>query len=719
MKKFTIIGAIIFFSFWGGERVFSQISRPDTIVAFPAAGRITLDGKLDEPDWQRAPGISNFTQRELYEGQPATEETVVKILYDKKNLYIGVWCYDSEPDKITATQLRRDFNPRTDDNFSFIIDTYGDKRNGYYFATNPNAARFDGMIIDNGRRMNFSWDGVWNVKVRRNDQGWFAEFAIPFSTLRFRMNAQQTWGINFERNIRRKREQDAWQGWSRDSYLMQVSRAGTLTGITGISRTSLIELKPYAIGGYQWSDENKSKFNGGGDINYLITPTMKLNVTLNTDFAQVESDRMQVNLTRFSLYYPEKREFFLEGKNYFDFGTGRRIQPFYSRRIGIAPDRSVIPIIAGVRLMGKAGNTTLGGMSIQTARKDTLPSTNFSVLRWKQDIGEKVTVGIIGVNRAEGGRDNLVYGADFYYTDDHFGRHNKNLNFGAALTQSFTSDRMKKNGMAHRIFVDYPNDNLDFSASWSRAGENFNPETGFLRRHAYQMISADMHIKPRPKWLPRMQQLVFKPFDFNYYFNDTTGKMQSLYTEFRPLGFTTKSGEFMEFNIQYKGENLLRDFEIHPGIVIPEGEYWFTDFEIQFETFSGRPLSYGTAINWGGFYDGKRTEWENQVTWRPSSHFSLSGDYTLNAISFEQGSFNVHEVGGRLDMAINPNLFGSLFGQWNNEDKTVLLNFRVNWIPKPGTNFYFVVNQLYDTGNGHWVMKSTTVQAKLIWRFVL
>jgi hypothetical protein len=291
--------------------------------------------------------------------------------------------------------------------------------------------------------------------------------------------------------------------------------------------------------------------------------------------------------------------------------------------------------------------------------------------------------------------------------------------FGGAISQSYTSDSLQKMGLAHRISVDYPNDNLDFSAVWDRAGENFNPETGFLRRKNYQMISADMHIKPRPKWLPWIQKLVFKPFDFNYYFDDKTKQMQSLYTEFRPLGFTTKSGEFMEFNIQRKAENLTRDFEIHEGITIPKDEYWFTNFEVQFESFDGRPLYGAISVNWGGFYNGTRTEWQGQLNWQANRHIRFSGDYTVNDIVLPEGAFVVHEVGGRVNLAINPDLFGSLVGQWNNEDKEILLNFRVNWIPKPGTNFYFVVNQLYDTSGSHWEVKNTTVQAKLIWRFVL
>jgi len=698
----------------------AQTSSPDEIHAYKIDQSIKLDGNLNESVWQEAIRIANFTQRELNEGKPATERTEVAILYDEENLYIGVWCYDDEPSKIVAQKMKRDFNYSTDDNFKFIIDTYGDKRNGYWIVTNPNGARFDALVQDNGNSVNRAWDGVWNVKTRITAKGWFVEFEIPFSTLKFNAKDSQVWGINFERNIKRKREQVLWQGWSRDYDIRQVSRAGKLKGIKGVSEVTLVELKPYGIAGVENNEDSGSNFtsNVGGDINYLITPTMKLNLTINTDFAQVESDQQQVNLTRFSLFYPEKREFFLEGQDYFDFRLGYSIRPFYSRRIGLAPDRSTIPIIAGARLLGKTGSTTLGGMSIQTASQDSIPTTNYTVLRWKQDVLQQSNIGLIGVGKIEPGRQNAVYGADFLYsTSNIFG--DKNLSFGGALAQSYTSDADEKTGLASRIFVDYPNDLIDFSAIWDRAEESFNPETGFLRRTNYQMYNADLRIKPRPKFLPWIQNLVFKPFDFNYYIDNKTHKLQSLWTEFRPLGFTTKSGEFFESNIQRRAENLTEDFEIHDGVVIPTGEYWFTRYELQFATFEGRPVYGFLFVNWGDFYTGKRTEWFIRSTFQINKNISISSDFTQNYITLPQGTFTVNEFGGRVDLAISPDLFGSVFGQWNNEDDEVLLNFRVNWIPEPGTNFYFVVNQSFETEGSVWRSTNTTVLTKLIWRFVL
>ncbi len=714
----TIVSFGLFFLLFAGQ-AFAQYSQPDTIHALPISKPITLDGKLNEPAWQRAEKISNFTQRELHEGQPATERTEVAVLYDAKNLYVGVWCYDNHPDKIVASQMKRDFDYSTDDNFQIILDTYNDRRNGYLFITNPNAARADILVSQNGQSSNSSWNGVWNVKTTRTAKGWFAEFEIPFSTLRFTKSGKQIWGINFERNIRRKREQDVWQGWSRNASFQQVSKAGFLVGIRGKSKTSLIEIKPYGITGLEKEKSEKGifKWNVGGDVNYLITPTLKMNLTINTDFAEVESDNMQVNLTRFSLYYPEKREFFLEGKNYFNFNLGST-QPFYSRRIGLAPDRSVVPIIAGVRIMGKTGNTSVGAMSIETAKKDTLPLTNYSVVRIKQDVFKESSVGMIAVSKLTPGQQNFVYGADFNYFNSHF-RGNKNITFGGAVAQSYTSDSTKKTGLASRLFFEYPNDFIEFSAVWDRSGEGFNPEVGFQRRTAYQMFNADFRIKPRPKKLPWIQQLYFKLFDFNYYIDDITHKLQSFWSEFRPLGFRTRSGEYFEFNIQRKAENLTEDFNIYDNIIIPKGEYWFTDWELQFATFDGRKVYGGVFVNWGGFYNGKRTVYSGRLNWKISKHVNFSADYRKQLVFLPEGNFVVNELGSRINFAVNPDLFGSMFAQWNNEEQEMLMNFRVNWIPKPGTNLYFVVNQGYDTQQHKFDAKYTTIQVKFVWRFVL
>jgi len=715
--SFQQILFLLFFIF--GAALYAQRSQPDTLHAVFTHDPITVDGILNEPAWQTAPKIHNFTQRELEEGAPPTERTEVAVLYDPENLYIGVWCYDSHPELLIANKMNRDFRWGGEDNFEIIIDTYNDHRNAYLFVTNPNGARADAFILDNGQQFNRNWDGVWTVKTSVTSHGWFAEFQIPFSTLKFTQSQEQVWGINFERNIRRKREQLMWQGWSRDSELEQISRAGKLVGLKGLTGVNLIELKPYLLGGVQReSDNNSNVFDFGGELNYLITPTLKMNLTVNTDFAQVESDRARINLSRFSLYYPEKRGFFLEGANYFNFGLGRRIQPFYSRKIGLAPDRTEIPIIAGARMLGKIQNATLGAMTIQTAGKDTIPTANYSVLRWQQDIGEQSRIGLIGVGKFEAQRQNGVGGMDFLYSTSHF-MGDKILTVGGAYAHSLTSDSADGSGNAQRLFLSYPSDFVEIDASWERSSASFNPEVGFLRRTNYQMYYAEIQFNPRPAFLPFVRRLIFKPVDFNYFIDDATKEMTSLYTEFRPLGISFKSGDFVEFNIQRNAERLNEDFEIHDGFTILPGEYWNTRYEFQYFTFSGRPVfSYG-AVSWGEFYDGTRQEYEGRIIWRVAKYFSVSYDFTRNVIDLPAGNFITNEQGGRIEWAVNPDLFGAFVTQWNSEDQEALINFRLNWIPKPGTDLYFVVNQTYDTSGNRLKITNTAVLSKLIWRFVL
>ena len=699
----------------------AQTSNPDTIQAHFIQEPIRLDGLLNESVWEEAIHISNFTQRELNVGEPATERTEVAILYTSKSIYIGVWAFDSQPDEIIAREMKRDFNFDLEDNFEVIIDSYNDNRNGFLFVINPNGARADVQVMNNGESENIFWDGVWDAKTTITNEGWFAEIAIPFSSLKFKTDvAEQFWGINFERNIRRKREQVLWQGWSRDAELEMVNRAGTLSGIESIRMKNFIEIKPYATAGGELSSEkNKGLANVGGDINYLITPTLRMNFTFNTDFAQVEADQQQINLSRFPLFFPERREFFLEGQDFFEMDLGNRIIPFYSRRIGLTAERTTVPIIMGARLLGKIRNTTLGAMSIQTAQAGEVPSTNYSVLSWRQDVLEQSSIGILSANSYAEGRLHSTTGFYGLYSTSNFLK-DKNLIVGATYVQNINSDAFQQDANAHRIFLSYPNDKVEFDMAWNRSAESFEPEVGFLRRKNFDEFYTELEFKPRPKnFLRWIRQFSFKPLDINYFIYDNTGNLQTFFYEIRPLGFETRSGEFFEFNIQYRGEGLKEPFEIMEGIVIPKGTYWNSRFEIQAATFESRLLSLETEINWGEFFQGRSTESELELQWRASSYFNISANYEKNWVVLPDASFETDLIGSRIEYAVSPNLFGALFTQWNNEDNLALLNFRARWIPKIGADFFFIVNQFYDTSTKDWDLEQTTVIGKLVWRFVL
>ncbi len=703
------------------NNLYSQHSKPDTLTAIFFDGQIKLDGKLDETCWLNAPTIANFTQREQTEGAPATEKTQIAVVYNTHEIYFGIWCFDGEPDKISAQQMARDFSWSSDDNVELMISTFNDNRNGYLFVTNPNGALADVWVGDEGKDWNKDWNGVWDVAVERNEQGWFAEMVIPFSTLKFKRDSSQVWGINFERNIRRKKEQLMWQGWSRLYDVEKISQGGKLVGINNIKQRTKMEINPYILGGFEISDEqtiNTGKV--GGEINFDITPTLKLNFTVNTDFAQVESDRKQINLSRFSLYYPEKRQFFLEGKNYYDMNVGA-VRLFYSRRIGIDKNREV-PLIGGMRFFGKLNKTNIGVMSIQTYEKDSIATTNYSVIKVKQDIFKQSSIGFIATQKYSDKQYNRVFGTDFTYsTSNLFGE--KNLLVGGTVAVSETkvfgeTDNLNKNNLSYDVFLSYPNDVIEYDLGFTTVQSDFNPEMGFARRKNYQMFYTELQFNPRFKKLPFFRNMIFKPIDLNYYINEETKEMESVFYEWRPFGFVTKSGEFFEFNVQHIFDKPDEDFELIDGIYIPAGSYWDNRFEIQFSTFRGRKIATDASINIGGFYTGHRQEYEFYTHVNFNRHLNIGVDWQRNYIQLPQKSFTTNELGGRIDYAFNPKLQTSMFAQWNNEDNNILINYRINWIPKIGSYFYFVINQEFNTDNGLKLVR-TTILGKLIWRFAL
>lgn len=727
MKKFNFLSiqkniiviitcclSLFFFAISG----FAQVSSPNQISAVKIQQAPKVDGRLTETCWLNAPKISNFTQRELDEGRPSTERTTVAAVYTNSTLYFGIWCFDSEPDKLVAKEMKRDFHHWRDDNFEIILDTYHDKRNGYLFIINPNGAREDVLITDEGRGFNRAWNGVWDVAVQTTDEGWFAELHIPFSTLKFPNQPKQIWGINFERNIRRKKEQVMWQGWSRDYELEMVSHAGTLNGLEGITGGRLLEIKPYVLAGIQKiaAQKNERVAGIGTDINYLVTSNMKLNVTLHPDFAQIESDRAQINLTRFSLYYPEKREFFLEGSGAFDFSLGSSAKLFYSRRIGIKNEEE-IPIVGGLRITGKEGGTEIGALTMQTASKGSAKSTNYSVVRIKQDIWRQSNIGFIATSKKSADTSNYVFGMDFNYASSKlFG--DKNIVLGGAWTQTQSeTNSLNHDNLAYRVFLSLPNDFIEYDLAYEVTQKNFNPEVGFSRRKNFRHLCTELQFAPRPDFLPWFRKLEFKPLDVDYYWSEDTNELESIEAEFRPLGFGTKSGEWFEYNIIRFYDRLDEPFEIHDNINIPTGGYWYTRHEIQFYSFYGRKIAFGGDVSTGGYYTADRLQSDVYLRLNVNKHLNLFLDYEWNKLKFDHASFSTHETGGRIEYAFNPKLNTSFFGQWNNEENEILFNLRLNWIPQIGSDFYLAINQIIDTKNSKLKFGDFAILSKLVWRF--
>lgn len=701
--------------------VFAQHSMPDTLRSYFSTDPIVFDGRLDESAWNDAARINNFTQRDLNFGEPATEATEVAVLYTKAALYIGVWAYQKDPHSIIAKFLQRDFDFDTDDNFRVILSPFNDKRNGYEFVINPLGARAD-LLVSGNENSNIDWNGVWDAKTTVTDEGWFAEIVIPFTSLKFRKSDQHIWAINFERNIRSKNEQVRWQGWSRDFNFESIANAGTLSGITDIGYAKRFEFKPYGLSGFNDTKQASTKYTNklGADLNVNITPTLKLNLTTNTDFAQVEADRIPVNLTRFSVFYPEKREFFLEGYQNYEFSFGNNNRAFYTRTIGLE-DRQPVPVLAGARLFGKEGRSNIGFLSIQTGSVDTIPSTNHTVFRYRHDLGKQSNVGFITTSKINGNIRNQVGGADATYNTSEFFK-NKNLIVYANYAQSFTSyqnnNNAEGNGHAYRFFIDYPNDAMDIFASISEVTSGFNAASGFINRTNYRQYSFNYRLTPRWFTAYGIRKMNLKPWAFNYYETLSTGQLESFSNESRPIGFFFKSGEFFEYNLIQQYDRPDVAFDLTSSISIPAGKYWMYRQELQFGTFQGRRIWTQLQYQWGGYYTGHINTFESELGINLSRHLNLNTNYTHNKIRLPEGNVDTHELAQFINYAFTTKLALAYFIQWNSVEDYLAGNFRLHWIPKVGTDFFFVLNQSYnelETLNLRTPNTNTGV-AKLVWR---
>jgi len=702
-------------------KVYGQTNTPNSVNAYRISEKIVLDGELNEISWKKADKIENFRQREMEEGALPSERTQIAILYDDNNFYIGFWGFDSEPKKIISKQMKRDFRWGGEDNFEFILGTYNDKRNGFLFVTNPNGARADVLIGNEGKEFVKDWNGVWDVATSVNDSGWFAEIIIPFSTLSFQKNNIQNWEINFERNIRRKNEQLMWQGYLRKYEIENLSKAGMLNNLEGIKSKNNIEFKPYTTVGLE--KQKGEKFEKiakvGGEINTNITSTLKLNFTVNTDFAQVESDDAKVNLSRFNLYHEEKRQFFLEGSNNFEFKTGHRNHLFYSRQIRLENGNSV-PILAGLRLFGKVGKNNIGFMTMQTDKieSENIQSNNFSILRYKRDIFNNSSAGFVITSKiGKEGRKNIVYGTDFYYKTSKFLK-NKNLGFGGSIAKSYTSNADNTNSLSYQAYVSYFNDNVNAIIATNAVQTNYNPEMGFVRRNNYKSYYSMLGFKPRFETFSFIRNFIFIPFEAITYLDDKTNEMETFWYEFTPLGFVTKSGEKVDMKYQRTFERVDQAFELLDTVIVQNGDYWHNGYELGIETFNGRKISGEFQLNYAGFYQGTKSSTELAMNINFNKHLNFTLNWDRNHVNFPKSDFIVHEFGSKIEYAFNPKLYSSLFAQYNNEDSDLIFNYRINWIPKIGSDFYFVINQLIEKDSGKYTLKNTTVLTKFIWRFV-
>ncbi|MFC1564015.1 DUF5916 domain-containing protein [candidate division KSB1 bacterium] len=689
--------------------------------AVQTSQKIQIDGRLDDEEWGNAEFHSDFLQREPEEGIPATERTEVAVIYDDKNLYIGARLYDSEPDKIAATEMRRDAMVWDDDYFDLVLDTFNDKRSGFYFTTNPLGVRIDGVFNDEGRNNNRDWDGVWMCKTSKDDQGWYVEMAIPWQTLRFREGDNITWGANFHRKIMRKNESDYWRLVPREAGMFgsyRVSQAGRINGFNGLKAGGKFELLPYTSGWIQRDDNlEDEKGEAGIDVKWNVSSNMTADFTYNTDFAQVEADQERVNNTRFSLFFPEKRDFFLEGAETFNFGQGGgggfggrsrggNIQIFHSRRVGIE-EGYPIPIIGGSRLYGKAGDYTYGFMSIQTDQHIeppdlddddeendegyVIPESNYSVFRLKKDVFSRSSIGLMVLNKEKMGIDdyNRSWGID--------------TNFPITQTFSFYavgagtySPGEYKNNLAGNAGFNYSSDLWQYSLSYLDIEEDFYPEIGYVRRTDIRRTGARLSYSPRPERFESIRKFNYQVRG-NYQTNHENRVLdRQVSSEFR---IEFESTARFSINVERQVEFIEEEWSVRDGHTISAGEYLTTGFRTSYSTPRTKALSGTFSLDGGDFYDGSQLGGNLRGELKLFDRFigSFSHDYTH--ISLPSGDFHTNISYIRLNYSFNPDMFVKAYLQWyadtiqNYGKNKFLANVLLRYIYRPGSDFYLVFNQ--------------------------
>lgn len=662
-------------------------------VAFRTADRIKLDGRLDEASWALAAPIGPLVQRVPHERQPATEETEVRVLYDADNLYVGIVCHDREPKGIVSTQLARDSVLEVDDTITVLVDPFFDKRNGFFFQVNPAGARSDGQISNNQEHPTYDWDGIWDAATLRTEGGWSAELAIPFKTLRFKPG-QATWGLNVERQIKRKQEQDRWAAPRQDVWITNLAEAGRLTGLEGQQQGKGWELRPYASGGEEQSD---GKWRAGLDVTKNITPNLTAVLTVNTDFAETEADDRQINLTRFPLFFPEKRQFFLEGAGTYDTaGTSADLIPFFSRRIGLLEGQEV-PILAGAKLAGRVGDYNLGFLDVETQKVDALQldegeralaRQNLLAARVSRNLFTQSSVGfIVTRGNPEGTGGNNLVGVDMRLATSTF-KGGKNLSLD--LWGMRTDDAAVGADHALGARLDFPNDLWDVYLTYKWIGENFRPALGFLPRAGIQKLLPGMAFQPRPgKWGIRQFFFELEP----EYVTNLHGRLENWRVFTAPFNVRTESGEHLEWNWIPQFEHLDAPFEITPGVVVPPGSYRFTQYRAEVNTAQKRPWVLDLTFRYGGFYDGDLNQLEGALTLKPSSHMQLKLSGEWNDVDLPAGPFKTRIYAVRFDYNFSPNLTWANLVQYDSESRLLGAQSRFRWILRPGNDLFLVVNR--------------------------
>jgi hypothetical protein len=656
---------------------------------------------MDEPDWQNAPVLDNFLTTEPVEKGAPSYKTEARVLANEKMIVIGIECEDSHPDAIVRFSKLRDTDISNEDHVKLVLDPFLDGQSGYIFAVNSLSARYDALVSNRGESENKDWDAVWEARSTIHANGWTVEILIPIQSLSFKKGLPG-WGFNVERRIQRNQETIRWSNVQRDQWFIQTSRAGLLTGLPEFNYGLGLNIRPSLVGELNKYGEGSSTVAEGDaslDVSQRLSPNVLATLTVNTDFAETEVDTRQTNLTRFPLFFPEKRTFFLEGSDIFEFGFGTgnsTVIPFFTRRIGLI-DNKVVPILAGAKLNGRIGKTAFGGLGVRTKSSETddgsYDATNMGVLRVRHNVFKESSVGVItsfGDPLDRSG--SLMSGGDFTFQTTRF---NGDKNFIAGVWGLYTNrEDLTRDRSAFGVKIDYPNDKWDLSLSYAYIGEQFDPSFGFV---------------------PRFNQF------FVTYIKGIGGPWQSYSVFTAPINWQLESGDRIEMNVRPAGENIFEPFEIAPDVIIPVGEYHFMRYRLEAEFARKRRLN-GQATWWfGSFYEGQLDQLRLELNWSPSPllGFEFNGEHNIGRLPW--GDFDQTLAGLRVRFNVNADLQLNSYLQYDTISNTLGLNARIHWILSPLGDIFLVFNRntFDDDITNRWVLQNQQILLKVRYNFRL
>jgi hypothetical protein len=669
---------------------------------------IQLDGSLNEECWQKADSITSLIQCEPNFGSPFSEKTTVKVLYDDDHIYVGAVCYYEDMNDLVANKLEHR-NIDWDDQIAFVLDTFHDKTKGYFFETNAHGAKYEGFV-DGVGNTNADWNEVWQVRTKINPDNWTAEFQIPLRILRYSSAEKQTWGFNIYRSLRKKNERGYFTPIPPQHGIGSLFLAGELTGIEGLKAKQNLQVRPYLLLGRtndRSGDTEETKSEIGFDMKYVPLPNVAVDLTYNTDFAQIESDDEQINLTRFSLFYPEKRDFFLENAQLFEFGMPQKIQPFFSRHIGIH-DGSPVPILYGTRVTGKLGRRNIGFLNMSTDKTDDLPLTNYTVLRVRQDILKNSNVGFILTNMQDRDIYERSWGVDseVWLTDD-----SRIKGFYSSLYSKKIGGDRSSGAFSYRLDKDL----FEFMLGYVGVGKNYDPAMGFVVLKDIKDYSGGLRKSFRPRRFRIRKIDISGMFDYTYTQANEDFMKQNIATITTEL----ESGDMFIYGFFNLFDKFYEDFRVYKDTVVPKGEYTYNISCITCQFNGKRRISGKVGFQWGGFYDGNQIafDWDGLI--KLDKHLQIGHGLEYNHIELPDGCFTTTVGRLRINLIFTSNISLKTYFQYNSETKEVNTNIRFHLLHGNDNDLYLVYNNISDTAFRQWRPKMNTAALKLNYRVYL